>query len=132
MKRDNSTPFTYDVDEDFDFIVDEKPGGNSFIALRKVAWGDSDKHRLDIRKWMTGSDGKEIPGKGVSFMDEDKGPNELIKVLLSNGYGKTKDTLMAIKDREDFSHCLDIALGKIKDEEVDDESTYYDPKEALL
>ena len=42
--------FSYELDKDFDYTIDEK--GNSFIALRKIKWGNSSEFRLDLRKWF--------------------------------------------------------------------------------
>lgn len=128
MKKDDN--FNYEIDEEFDYTFDEKQGGNSFLAARKVKWGSGD-FRLDIRKWFINNEGKEIPGKGITFMDEENGTNNLIKVLLNNNYGKTKDVLCSIKDREDFQYSLDVVQGKIKEEEESNE-TYYDPREDLI
>ena len=41
--------FSYKVDENFNFVIEER--ANTFIALRKIAWGDSDKYNLDLRKY---------------------------------------------------------------------------------
>lgn len=112
----------YTIVDDYDHIIDEK--GNSFIALRKIIWGDSEddvdqsKVKLDLRKWHTDSNGEEKVGKGWSFLTE-QGPHNLAKILVENGFGKTKDILNGIKDREDFRPALNSILGK------DDE--FYDP-----
>jgi len=105
-----------------DEVFDEK--GNTFLALREVAWGSSDKFRLDIRKWITDKDGEEQVGKGVSFLTDD-GPNDLTVALLKNGYGKTGDVINSIKDRDDFSKCIDSYNQN--NEVIEDTSEYYDP-----
>ena len=123
---------TYTIHDGFDHIVDES--NNSFIALRKLSWGDSANVKLDIRKWYSGKDGVEKVGKGVSFLT-DEGPHELTRALVENGYGYTKEILNAIKDRPDFNTALS-SLGKDTaiDIEIDDEDVteYYDPKELIL
>lgn len=129
MNKDDN--FEYTIDENFDHIIDEKQGGNTFLALRKISWAGREP-KLDFRKWFIDKDGNEVMGKGVSFIDEEKGTNELINVLLQNNYGKTKDVLHSIKDRDDFQHSLDIALGRVKDDEEEDSTVYYDPREELV
>ena len=129
MNKDDN--FEYKIDENFDHVIDEKDGGNTFLALRKISWGGKDP-KLDFRKWFIDKNGNEVMGKGVSFINEERGTNELINVLLQNDYGKTKDVLDSIKDRGDFQHSLDIALGRVKDEEEEDSTVYYDPREELV
>ena len=68
----------------------------------------------------------ETPGKGFSFLTEE-GPHELTDVLISNGYGHTKDILELLRDRDDFEESVKSIYGSDKD---DDE--YFDPREALL
>ena len=129
MNKDDN--FEYKIDESFDHIIDEKEGSNTFLALRKISWNGKDP-KLDFRKWFIDKDGNEVMGKGVSFINEERGTNELINVLLQNDYGKTKDVLNSIKDRGDFQHSLDIALGRVKDDEEEDSTVYYDPREELV
>lgn len=122
----------YSIEEGFDFIIEEK--GNQFTALRKIAWGDSDKYRLDLRKYYSTETGETV-GKGVSFLTEE-GPSELVKVLLKNGYTDTVDVLDNIKDRDDFRSALNAVLNDKNDEFYDKtakklKSDYYDPKELL-
>lgn len=129
----NTDSFSYKVDEDFDNIFDEK--GNTFLALRKVYWGNSTEPKLDLRKWYTTAKGETV-GKGFSFLTED-GPNELARVLLVNNFGETEQVIESIKDRPDFKSSLVKVLGddvKDIDIELDDDEveTYYDPKEVLL
>lgn len=127
----------YAIVDGFDHIIDEKPGTNVFLALRKIQWKQNGPVKLDLRKWATNSDGTEVPLKGVSFIDETEGPNNLIQTLITTGYGNTKDTLLSLKDREDFRPSLNSVLGKddelydssIKEEE---QEIFYDPKESLF
>ena len=113
--------FSYTLDKDFDYTIDEK--GNSFIALRKIKWGSSDEYRLDLRKWFNTATG-ETMSKGVSFMTDD-GPHELVKVMVEQGYGHTKDIVEALKLRDDFD---EDELPKVKEMK----EKYYDPVESLF
>lgn len=108
--------FSYRIIDNFDKIIDEK--GNSFIALRKISWGESDDVKLDLRKYTTKADGSEQMLKGVSFITEE-GPNELAKVLVEEGYGHTDDILSAVSTRPDFRQCLNKVLSP-EDELYDD------------
>lgn len=122
--------FEYNIDNDFDFTIDEK--GNSFIALRKVQWGGKGEYKLDIRKWYSSSEGEDVVGKGVSFLTEE-GPHELTKVLVDNGFGNTNEILHGLSKREDFNKCIE-ALNNGEDIlniNIDDED-YYDPSEILF
>ena len=113
----------YSIVDDFDHTIDES--GNQFIALRKIRWGDRDKVNLDIRKYWMQADG-EVLGKGVSFLTDD-GPHELTDVLVREGYGRTKNILRSLKEREDFQKSLNVVLGKeseFYDEEIGEEEIY--------
>ena len=129
--------FSLEIDENINEIVDEVPG-NSFIALRKLRWNQSSPFRIDIRKWYTNNEGKEIAGKGVSFATEE-GPNNLVHALLSNGYGDTRKTLESIKDREDFAVAVkeiieyeNIDLDSIEIPKIESlEEEFYDPKSII-
>lgn len=123
--------FEYEIDKDFDHIVDEK--GNSFIALRKIQWGGKGDYKLDLRKWYINSNGEETVGKGVSFLTEE-GPHELTKTLVDNGYGHTNEILSGLYNRSDFEQCLQgLREGKdIVNESVDNDEDYYNPEDLLL
>lgn len=115
-----------------DRIVDER--GSAFIALRKLVWGvsqgdlhDPEKEVLDIRKYYSTQEGERL-SKGVSFLTPD-GPNELVKILLEEGYGDTGECLKVLKDRSDFVRGIYYAYGEESSEDVDDE--FIDPR-ALL
>lgn len=121
MKKENKS-FTYKVG-DIDEVVDSKR--NSVILLRKLAWGDGEEH-LELRKWVVDIN-KETPLKGVTFLTEE-GPNNLVSVLLQQGYGNTKDVLSSISTRKDFKEALDdLQHPKRKSPS----SKYIDPKEIL-
>lgn len=124
----------------FDHIIEEK--GNSFIALRKIKWSDNSDVKLDIRKYMIDSDGNEVIGKGVGFMTEE-GPHELVRIMAENGYGRTKDILQAIRDRDDFMPTLIKVLNndefnelsentELDLSEYEDEESFYDPRELVV
>lgn len=124
--------FKYSIVENIDYTFEEK--GNQFGAVRKVQWGDSDKSYLEVRKWRNSPDGSEQAAKGYTFMTEE-GPSELAKVLLTLGYGNTREVIDIVKEREDFRKSLNSSLGP--NDEMYDESTgtleddYYDPKSLL-
>ena len=124
--------FKYSIVENIDYTFEEK--GNQFGAVRKVQWGDSDKSYLEVRKWRNSPDGSEQAAKGYTFITEE-GPSELAKVLLTLGYGNTREVIDIVKEREDFRKSLNSSLGP--NDEMYDESTgtleddYYDPKSLL-
>lgn len=80
-------PFTYEIDPDYDHVLEEK--GNTYTALRKIRWGDSDNFRLDIRRWYATEEGERM-SKGCSLMS-DEGADELTRILVSTGYGNDKE-----------------------------------------
>lgn len=131
MKENNN--FKYNIEDNFNHIFDEK--GNMFLAVRKIRWGDSQDIKLDIRKWYSTSTGEEKVGKGFSFLT-DEGPNELTKVLLETGYGRTDEVISSIKNRDDFNSSIMKVLSTdekkyLQDTKIDTEE-YYDPKESLF
>ena len=124
--------FKYSIVENIDYTFEEK--GNQFEAVREVQWGDSDKNYLEVRKWRNSPDGSEQAAKGYTFMTEE-GPSELAKVLLTLGYGNTREVIDIVKEREDFRKSLNSSLGP-NDEMYDEsagtlEDDYYDPKSLL-
>ena len=126
--------FEYTADPSFDYTIDEK--GNTFIALRKIDWGNKGDFKLDLRKYYA-SEAGETMSKGLSFLTED-GPNELTKVLIETGYGNDAELAnaiiekrpgilsrinSAIKDDPDLLEGLD-------DEDLEDDE-FYDPEELV-
>lgn len=107
--------FDFKIVDEFDHVFDEK--GNSFLAFRKIDWGNKGNPKYDLRKYYNNADGEEIMGKGFSFLTEE-GPNELVKVLTENGFGHTDEILDAIKDREEFLQCLSDALDGCATEQL--------------
>lgn len=121
--------FEYSVNPDFDFTFDEK--GNTFLALRKLSWGEGKPEKIELRKWYNSADGTETPNKGFTFLTEE-GPHELTKVLVEQGFGYTDDILNGLKDREDFKSSLSKVLSgqelnELGIEQVDPNEDYYDP-----
>lgn len=83
---DKNKEFKYEVNPDFDFVLEER--ANTYIALRKIKWGNSEEEKIDIRKYVATEEGERMM-KGCSFTEE--GANELTRVLVDQGYGKDKD-----------------------------------------
>ena len=127
--------FVYTMDPDFDYTIDEK--GNTFIALRKVDWGNKGDYKLDLRKYYASESG-ETMAKGVSFLTED-GPHELTKVLVETGYGDDNELAEAIiKDRPYIVARIKSELDnnqffakRIEKLDIDDEDEFYDPEELI-
>lgn len=92
--------FFYEYDHDFDEVIDEVPGSNSFIALRKIRWSPEDEFRLDLRKYFTKADGTESVGKGISLLTE-SGADKLVETLIDKGYGNTNAITHSLIARED-------------------------------
>lgn len=88
---DKNKEFKYEVNPDFDFVLEER--ANTYIALRKIKWGNSEEEKIDIRKYVATEEGERMM-KGCSFTEE--GANELTRVLVDQGYGKDKDIFDAI------------------------------------
>ena len=124
--------FSYKVDENFDYLIEEK--GNQAAFFRRVSWGGRDS-KLEIRRWyVDGTD--ESPGKGITFMTEE-GPDELVRIMTETGYGKTDEILENISKREDFGISVKKVLGKGLDEVIDEYDSIeleevYDPKSLDL
>lgn len=128
--------FQLEIDDSINEVIDELPG-NSFIALRKLRWNPNAQFKLDVRKWYTNSEGEEIAGKGVSFMTEE-GPDNLIEALFKHGYGDTRKSLNALKDRPDFLPAVKeivtqegYDLDSVSLPSIDDIGSFYDPKSII-
>ena len=122
---------SYEI-KDLDRVIEET--GNRYTAIRKISWGDSDKSYYDIRKWSKGSDGSDIPLKGVSFSSS-KSLDKLTDILLEEGFGETEIILRTLNKRDDFTECLNNVIGidhPLYDKEVGSKNErYYDPKDML-
>jgi hypothetical protein len=130
--------FEYTVDSSFDYTIDEK--GNTYIALRKIDWGNKGDYKLDLRKYYASGEGEKM-AKGVSFGDD--AADELVKVLLDTGYGDDMEVANSIIENRPY------ILGKIKmeldnnpflvkrlEKEVipnidNEEEEFYDPEELM-
>jgi len=124
MAKDNNKEFTMDIQEGFDFIIEE--AGNSSLNLRKVSWNGREP-KLDLRKWNY-QDGQERAMKGVTLSDD--GADELSAVLVEQGYGNTKRIIKAVSQRDEYDDVMKHLNDP--DEESDDGSEeYYDPSELL-
>ncbi len=117
--------FSFTVNPNFDFILEE--GQNSSICLRKISWNGR-AEKVDIRKY-TYEDGKEKMLKGISLSDD--ATDEMVNVLVENGYGDTKRILRGMSDRREFQECLDTMNDPDEDYDDDSEEGYYDPSELL-
>lgn len=104
--KENSNICQTIIDE-FDHIIQEK--GNTYISLRKVKWFENSDVKLDLRKYVTNTDGSEKMMKGCSF-DEEAG-HELTHALTEEGYGDTRVILNNIKDRDDFKVSMVRSLS---------------------
>ena len=114
-----------------DVTFDER--GSSFLALRKVQWvksgdePDESKAKLELRKWMVDKEGVERANKGFSFLTED-GPHELARVLVHEGFGKTKEILSELRTRDDFVE----AVNHINENEDSTEGEYFDIRSLIM
>lgn len=129
---DNATPIKPVMFDGLDEIFDER--GSQFLSMRRIQWvkegdePDRSKSKLELRKWMVGPDGVEKANKGMTFLTEE-GPHELAKVLVHNGFGKTKDIILELKSRDDFSEAVNTLFEK---EEESGSGEYFDMRSALL
>lgn len=129
--------FEYSVDPDFDYTIDEK--GNTFIALRKIDWGNKGEFKLDLRKYYASESG-ETMSKGLSFLTED-GPDELTKVLIETGYGNDAELANAIIEKRPgilgrihnaITEDPELLEGlEPEDYGENDEDEFYDPEELV-
>ncbi len=123
--------FTYTNDPDFDYTIDEK--GNTFIALRKIDWGNKGDYKLDLRKYYASETG-ETMSKGVSFLTEE-GPDELTKVLIETGYGNDEELANAIiENRPELlgKICSEMNKRGITANDIEyEEEEFYDPEELI-
>ena len=131
--------FKLELDSSLNVVFDESPGSNSFLALRSLRWSKNSPFKVDIRKWFTNAEGEEVAGKGVAFMTPE-GPGNLIKALLENGFGDTRETISSLKGRDDFAVALkevivenniDLDSIDVSIEQLDSGASFYDPKSIL-
>lgn len=113
---DKSKPFKFEVDPNFDFLLEEH--GNTYISFRKIKWGDRAEAKLDIRKYVATEEGERMM-KGCSFSDE--GADELTRVLVREGYGKDKDIFESIIDtRPEITSRFIQEIRSCTDKEIED------------
>ena len=124
MARDNNKEFTMEIQEGFDFIIEES--GNSSLNLRRVGWNGREP-KLDLRKWVY-TDGQERAMKGVSMTDA--GADELTGVLVEQGFGNTKRIAKALINREEYNEVMKH-LDDVEEGNDDGSESYYDPSELL-
>lgn len=125
MAWNKNKEFTMEIEQNFDFIIEE--GANTSINLRKISWNGRDS-KLDLRKWSY-KDGTECAMKGISLTDD--GANELTGVLVEQGYGDTKRIIKAIKNRKDYDNSIDTNVDNNYTQDDDGSEEYYDPSELL-
>lgn len=120
--------FINDINE----IIEEK--GNQYTAIRKVQWlkegeePDSEKGKIEIRKWIIQKDGTEQANKGVVFMTED-GPNQLTEILVKNDYGNTKNLIKSLLKRDNFKESVE----NLDKDDIDNlDGNYFDMRDMLL
>lgn len=121
MAWNSSKEISMEIDKDFDFIIEE--GQNTTINLRKISWNGRPA-KLDLRKWSY-ANGEERAMKGIGLSDE--GADTLTKTLVEQGYGKTKDLVLALRNRSDYS----VEYEQDAPESDDGSEEYYDPSELL-
>lgn len=132
-------PFTYEVDPNFDYVLEER--GNTYTALKKIRWGDNDHFSLDIRKWYATENGERM-AKGCSLMT-DEGADELTRVLVSTGYGDDKELASEIcSNRTELAARIynnilnnddlkDTVESIISNQIADEEEEYHDLREVI-
>ena len=124
FKKSEDGSFKYSI-RGINRVIEER--GQQFLRLSQIAWNASDeddvepdKIKLDLRKYRTDAEGKEIMGKGVSFMTEE-GPHELVHIMIEEGYGDTEKCISLLKNRNDFKDAVNAAYGnKSEDDETFD------------
>lgn len=116
MKKQKT--ISMEIEPGFDFVIEE--GKNKSTNVRRISWNGKDP-KIDIRGWLY-KDSEEIPMKGVCLSDE--GTDELVGVLIENGYGDTQRIKKALKKRRDYNTEEEVEIDN-------EEEFYYDPKELL-
>ena len=111
----------------FDHIISER--GNTYISLRKVKWTEDSEVKLDLRKYVTKSDGTEQMMRGCSFDDE--AANELTRVLVDTGYGDTRDLIDSLRQREDFDSSYEDSINGVSNSDTSD-AEYFDIRSEML
>lgn len=121
----------YYVFKDYDTPFDEK--GTTCGSVRLVQWvkegnePDESKAKIELRKLYT-SGAEEKTGKGYTFSTPE-GPGELAVGLIKAGFGKTRDILLAVRERDDF---LEAAKGINDDPDDNGDGEMFDMRDLLL
>ena len=118
----NNADFTYEIDPNFDFVIDEK--ANKFIALRKIKWGSSDEYKLDLRNYVSNEDGERML-KGCTFISEETG-HELANVLIREGYGHADDIA------NNFNNIEPSQLHQLADEYENTAASYMSDLDEVI
>ena len=115
--------------DNYNHIISEK--GNSYVALRKIVWGDKDDSsaKYDLRKYYTEADGSERISKGVTFDDE--GADELTRVLVQTGHGDTRELIDVLREREDFESAYEDSINN-RDNYGGDSENFVDIRSEML
>ena len=122
----NAEQHVFGLDVTFDEL------GSRFLALRKAQWvnkgdqPDESKAKLELRKYLVDKEGNERAGKGFSFLTEN-GPHELTRVLIHEGYGRTKEILNELRTRDDFVE----AAKNLNESEDSTEGEYFDIRSLI-
>ena len=83
---------------DLNVVIYEK--GNKYVALREIKWTPTSDPKIDIRNYVTNTDGDEVMMKGVSLTPE--GAHSLTNELVRAGFGDTNLIESMISEREDY------------------------------
>ena len=117
--------FSYETDPNFDFVLEER--ANTYVALRKIKWGNSEDFKVDIRKYRATEEG-EMMMKGCSLSKE--GTDELANILVKEGYGKDKDIYDAIiQHRPEITSSFINEIKNSTDEAIEEHLSMYPVKD---
>jgi len=95
MAFNQKKPFTSDIKEWLG-VVKESKNSNWCKCVYKVAYNDKPTC-IDIRNIQYKEDGSYMFGKGISLSDEDC--DNLVDILMDNGYGSVTAMESALKKR---------------------------------
>lgn len=110
----NTDNFSYEIDPNFDFTIDEK--ANKFMALRKIKWGNSEEYKLDLRNYVATEEGERML-KGCTFISEEAG-HELASVLIKQGYGHIEEIAEAVVSNDELLGAVASEISKVEPDYV--------------
>ena len=110
----NTDNFSYEIDPNFDFTIDEK--ANKFMALRKIKWGNSEEYKLDLRNYVATEEGERML-KGCTFISEEAG-HELASVLIKQGYGHIEEIAEAVVSNDELLGAVAAEISKVEPDYV--------------